>query len=75
MNLCPEKEELSAFVDGEVSENRLEEIDGHLKTCEACSKTVNSFLTLQNYVAEPSETGSSLKLHNLSLNSLSTKYM
>ena len=33
MNLCPEKEELSAFVDGEVSENRLEEIDGHLKTC------------------------------------------
>ncbi|MBQ5781400.1 MAG: zf-HC2 domain-containing protein [Spirochaetaceae bacterium] len=55
MNLCPEKEELSAFVDGEVSENRLEEIDGHLKTCEACSKTVNSFLTLRTYSAFKTE--------------------
>lgn len=48
MSLCPEKEELSAFVDGEVSKSRCDEIESHIKTCEVCSKTVNCFLTIRN---------------------------
>ena len=46
-SVCPEPEMLAAYVEANLSPQMVREIEGHVRSCRRCSKTVISVLNSQ----------------------------
>jgi hypothetical protein len=48
MSICPNESDLSAWIDGELSERERSTIESHIAHCESCSKIIQEFEQLRH---------------------------
>lgn len=51
MSICPNPEEYSAYIDGELSEDLEKDLIAHLEVCKECRSVVQDFLNIKNVLA------------------------
>jgi len=55
--MCPDARTLSAYFDGEITENRREEMDRHIAECPACRATLREFEAQRRYLRSAAAPG------------------